>query len=147
MSPEVVYEGLWVSCPPGLGCVVQVATDGNLKRSLLPLPGRMSSVMYLARCTAHSSFRSARIAPTSRVMAASFGKMPTTLVRRLISPLSRSRELVECSRERCSRGKAHVGQHVVLGLVHDRRQLGQLGPELVGDLAPRCAGRLGALLD
>src|SRR6188768_4386146 len=34
------------------------------------------------------------MAPTRRVMAASLGKMPTTSVRRLISPLTRSRGLV-----------------------------------------------------
>ena len=46
-----------------------------------------SSVMYLLE-TAHSSFCSRRMAPTSRVMAASLGKMPTTLVRRLTSAWS-----------------------------------------------------------
>ena len=35
----------------------------------------------------------------------SLGKMPTTSVRRLISPLSRSRPLVECSFDQCSAGK------------------------------------------
>ena len=45
--------------------------------------------MYLLE-TAHSSFCSRRMAPTSRVMAASLGKMPTTLVRRLTSAWSRS---------------------------------------------------------
>ena len=39
--------------------------------------------MYLLE-TAHSSFCSRRIAPTSRVIAFSLEKMPTTLVRRLI---------------------------------------------------------------
>lgn len=48
--------------------------------------------------------RAARPAPTSRVNAASFGTMPTTLVRCLISQYGRSRELVECSWERCSLG-------------------------------------------
>ncbi len=46
-------------------------------------PGRrMPAVMYLARCTAHSSFCSSRFAPTSRVIASSLGKMPTTTVTR-----------------------------------------------------------------
>src|SRR5512132_11687 len=35
------------------------------------------------------------MAPTRRVMASSFGKMPTTLVRRLTSPFRRSRGLTE----------------------------------------------------
>jgi len=59
------------------------------------LKGAMvSSVMYRARWTAHSSFCSRRIAPTSLTIAASLGKMPTTSVRRLISPLRRSIGLV-----------------------------------------------------
>ena len=66
-------------------------------------------------------------------MAASLGKMPTTSVRRLISPLRRSSGLVECSLARCAAGKRHVGEHVGLGLVHQGGELGQLGPELVGD--------------
>ena len=33
-------------------------------------------------------------------------------------------------------GEAHVGEDVVLGFVHENGQLGHLGPELVGDLAP-----------
>ena len=64
----------------------------------------VSSVMYRARWTAHSSFCSSRSAPTSRTMDLSFGKIPTTSVRRLISPLSRSIGLVECSLVRCSLG-------------------------------------------
>lgn len=32
--------------------------------------------------------------------------------------------------------KGHVGQHGVLGLVHDRCELGQLGAHLAGDLVP-----------
>src|SRR6478752_6498124 len=54
----------------------------------------VSRVMYRARWTAHSSFCSSRMAPTRRVIASSLGKMPTTSVRRLISPLTRSSGLV-----------------------------------------------------
>jgi hypothetical protein len=64
-------------------------------------------------------------------MAAPLGKIPTTSVRRLISPFSRSMGLVECSLARCSLGKGHVGQHVGFCLIHDRRQLWHLGPDLV----------------
>ena len=42
--------------------------------------------MYRARCTVHSSVCSMRMAPTSRRMEASLGKIPTTSVLRLISP-------------------------------------------------------------
>jgi hypothetical protein len=43
-------------------------------------------------------FCSSRIAPTRRVIASSLGKMPTTSVRRLISPLRRSIGLVPCEK-------------------------------------------------
>src|SRR6478735_3191658 len=45
------------------------------------------------------------MAPTSRMMASSLGKMPTTSVRRLISPFTRSIGFVECSFGRCAAGK------------------------------------------
>ena len=45
-------------------------------------------------------------------MAASFGKMPTTSVRRLISPLRRSSGFVECSLVRCGGREGHVGEDV-----------------------------------
>src|SRR4051794_16721495 len=44
-------------------------------------------------------------APTSRMTAGSFGKMPTTSERRLISRLSRSSGFVEAIWAQCSRGK------------------------------------------
>ena len=43
-------------------------------------------------------------------------------------------------------GEAHVGEDVVLGLVHEEGELWQLGPELIGDLAPLRLGGLGAVL-
>src|SRR5207245_8179906 len=46
-----------------------------------------------------------RMAPTSRIRASSLGKMPTTSVRRLISPFRRSIGFVECSFGRCGAGK------------------------------------------
>ncbi len=45
------------------------------------------------------------MAPTRRMIAASLGKMPTTSVRRLTSPLRRSSGLVEWILARCSLGK------------------------------------------
>ena len=79
-------------------------------------------------------------------MASSLGKMPTTSVRRLISPLRRSSGLVECSLARCSLREGHVGQHVGLGLVHEGGELRHLGPELIGDAAPLGAGGFGVVL-
>jgi hypothetical protein len=35
--------------------------------------------------------------------------------------------------------EAHVGQHISLGLVHERRELGHPGPGLVGHFAPLLA--------
>src|ERR1700677_5312862 len=46
------------------------------------------------RCNCPSSFCSSSSAPTRRMTAGSFGKIPTTSVRRLISALSRSSGLV-----------------------------------------------------
>ena len=54
-------------------------------------------------------------------MAASLGKMPTTSVRRLISPFNRSSGLVLCSLVRCCGWEGHVGQHIGLGLIHQRQ--------------------------
>jgi hypothetical protein len=87
--------------------------DGIGRRAVRHWPDRgssliwliVSSVMYLARCTAHSSFCSSRIAPTRRTMASSLGKISTISVRRLISPLRRSMGFVEWSLARCSFGK------------------------------------------
>ena len=43
-------------------------------------------------------------------------------------------------------GEAHVGEDVVLGFVHENCQLGDLGPELVGDLTPLDLRAVGVLL-
>ena len=43
-------------------------------------------------------------------------------------------------------GEAHEGEHIGLGLVHENCQLGHLGPELVGDLAPLDLRAVGVLL-
>ena len=56
-------------------------------------------------------------------MAASFGKMPTTSVRRLISPMRRSSGLVECSFVRWAAVEGHVGENVCLGLIHQARSV------------------------
>ena len=79
-------------------------------------------------------------------MAASLGKMPTTSVRRLISPLSRSSGLVECSLVAVGGREGHVGQDVGLGLVEEAGELGQLGPQLIGDPAPLGLGGVGVVL-
>jgi hypothetical protein len=44
------------------------------------------------------------------------------------------------------RWKGHVGEHVRLGLIHERGELRQLGAQLVGDPAPLCARRFGIVL-
>jgi hypothetical protein len=43
-------------------------------------------------------------------------------------------------------GEAHKGEDIGFGLIHQRRQLCNLGPELIGDLAPLQAGHFGVLL-
>lgn len=42
--------------------------------------------------------------------------------------------------------ESHVGQHVEFGRVHQGGELGDLGPQLIGDLAPLHPGRLGVVL-
>ena len=72
--------------------------------------------------------------------------MPTTSVRRLISPLRRSIGLVLWNLARCSRWEVHVGEDVLLGGVHQGGQLRHLGAELVGHRAPLGVGGRGILL-
>lgn len=43
-------------------------------------------------------------------------------------------------------GEAHVGQDVVLGIVHQGGELRHPRPELIGDLPPLLAGGLGVVL-
>ncbi len=101
--------------------------------------------MHRKRCTAHSSFCSSRRAPTSRVKDASFGKMPTTSVRRLISLSSLDRiGGVQLGPVRCREG--HVSEHVRLDLVQEGRHFRQLGPQLIAHLAPLGLGRRSIVL-
>ena len=44
------------------------------------------------------------------------------------------------------RRKAHIGEHVGLGFIHEDGKLGQFGPELVGNLAPLSPGGFGIVL-
>lgn len=44
------------------------------------------------------------------------------------------------------RRERHIGQHIGLGLVEEAGKLGQLGTELVGDLAPLHFSGLGIVL-
>src|SRR3954454_4184420 len=69
--------------------------------------------------------------------AASLGKMPTTSLRRLIPPLSRSSGL---------RREAHVGQHIGFGIIHQRCKPTDAWPCLIGDLSPLLAGGFGIVL-
>ena len=70
------------------------------RRSTAPIASRL---MYL-RLTRHSSVCSARRAPTRRTIEASFGKIPTTLDRRLIFLFKRSSVFVDASCGQCSLG-------------------------------------------
>lgn len=75
--------------------------------------------------TAHSSFCSSRRAPTRRTTAPSIGKMPTTSVRRMISPVAARSDLSSASRRDAPWG-GHVGQHVGLRVIYDGGELGHL---------------------
>ena len=58
-----------------------------------------------------------------RMMASSFGKMPTTSVRRLISPFSRSSGFVLVHLAAMALREVHVGEHVGFGVVEQRGEL------------------------
>ena len=66
-------------------------------------------------------------------MASSFGKIPTTFVRRLIAPLGRSMGFVELILSQCSRGKVMKARTSTPALVEKGGEPGQLGAQLVGD--------------
>ena len=78
-------------------------------------------------------------------MAPSLGKMPT---------VGASLDLAMEAFERVCRmqlgavrdREGHVGENVVLGLVHEGGEFRRLGPELVGDLAPLGGGAVRILL-
>src|SRR3954454_8113789 len=105
----------------------QAATAGSLTGSVWARRARVSRLMY-RRATAHSSLVSSIRAPTRRIMAASFGKMPTTSDRRLCMAVPCT--LVE-SLERIGAGdlrpvvlgEVHVGQHVLARGIHHRAEL------------------------
>jgi hypothetical protein len=40
------------------------------------------------------------------------------------------------------RREAHIGEHVLLGGIHELGQFGNIRPELIGDLSPLGLGRL-----
>lgn len=75
-----------------------------------------------SRWTAPFAFCSSSNTPTRRAMASSLGKIPTTSLRRLISLEALGRVGAMQHRPVLLR-EGHVGQHVRLGIVHDRSQL------------------------
>ena len=93
----------WVSCnaSSGSGILAMVASEKKGRRS-----------------SCHSSCWSGSWLPTNRTIAASLGKMPTTLVRRLISLFNRSSGLVlqilrQCSWRKCRKAStSHVAASI-----------------------------------
>ena len=79
-----------------------------------------------------------------RTMASSLGMMPTTWVRRLICETLDWVGRVQLGPMLLREG--HVGEHVSLGFVEEAGKLGQLGAELIGDLAPLQSRSLGIVL-
>jgi hypothetical protein len=65
-----------------------------------------------------------RMAPTRRVIAGSLGKMPTTSVRRMISPLSRLSGFIGVERRPVILGEVQIGEDVGLGLVDQGGEFG-----------------------
>jgi hypothetical protein len=73
--------------------------------------------------------------------------MPTTSVRHLISPLSRSIGLMEWIFGPVIFREAHEGEHIGLCFIHEGREFRHLRTQLIGDLAPLLAGGLGIVLN
>lgn len=84
--------------------------------------------------------------PIRRVMAFSFGKMPTTSVLRLISPLTRSNGIGGVQLGPVGRRDDYVGEDIYFDLIHQFGQFARLGTQLVGDLAPLGMGGGGGFL-
>ena len=101
---------------------------------------------HVAARTAHSSFCSSSSAPTRRTMASSLGKMATTSVRRLISPLRRSSGLVEWSWRQWCLGKAMWASTSSSASSIRLASLRKRVAQAVGDGAPFRVGGLRRLL-
>jgi hypothetical protein len=93
------------------------------------------------------------MAPTRRVMTSWFRKMPTTSVRRLSSPLSRSSGLAEWifglrspAFARQVLGKAHEGEDIGFGLIQRRQVADQLRPKVTKLAALMEASHVSVLL-
>jgi len=78
-------------------------------------------------------------------MTSSLGKMPTTSVRRLISPL-RLDWVGRVQLGPMLRRERHVGEYVSLSFVHEGCELGRLGTELICNTAPLGLCVLGIVL-
>jgi hypothetical protein len=81
-----------------------------------------------------------------RVMASSLGKMPTTSVRRLISPITRSSGWSSATLPGAGQGRSCRPARRSRPRPSAHSQLGHLGPDLVGNEAPRPLGGFGAVL-
>jgi hypothetical protein len=86
------------------------------------------------------------MAPTSRTMAASLGKDADDLGTALDLAVQPFERIGGMELGAMLSGEVHVGEHVGRGFVHQRRELWDLGPELIGDAAPLLLGRLGVVL-
>ena len=64
-----------------------------------------------------------------------------------LAPGALSITSVECSLVWMLRGKGHVGEHVMLDLVHQLAEFLELGPQLIGDACRQTARRLAVGLD
>jgi hypothetical protein len=82
-----------------------------------------------------------------RVIASSLGKMPTTSVRRLISPLKPFERIDGMDFRPVIFREAHEGERVGLCFVHEGSKLRHLWTQLIGDRPPLLAGSLGVVLE
>src|ERR1700730_6319409 len=129
----------WATAVTGIGRAGQLAIAGRLTVGSSLNGAMVSSVMYRARCTAHSSFCSSRMAPTRRTMASSLGNADD-----LGAPFDLAVEALQrvggVQLDAVLGREGHVGEHIGLGLVQEGGELRKLGAQLVGDPAPLSSG-------
>jgi hypothetical protein len=118
------------------GRVGQMTMAGNRTTGSSLMAAMVSGVMYRARWTAHSSFCSRRITADEPDDGVVVGEDADDLSPALDFAVEPFEAVGGVDLGLVVDGKAHVGEHVGLGFVHEESELWQLGPEMVGDPAP-----------
>ena len=119
---------------------------GKLAMGLSLSPATDSRLMYRERWTTHSSFCSSRIGADQADDGGLVGEDADDLGAPLDLAVEALQGIGAVELLSVRDGEGHVGQDVGLGLVEQGGELGQLGPQLIGDLAPLSPGGVGVVL-